>query len=62
MCFSANASFGAGTILVTIGVVTVVMAKRRQDKIFAIIPILFGFQQFIEGFGWITLLNDAYSV
>jgi hypothetical protein len=62
MCFSANASFGAGTVLITIGVVTVFKVKRRQDKFFAMIPLIFGFQQIIEGFGWITLLNDAYSV
>ena len=61
MCFSANASFGAGTVLMTIGVVTVFSTKHPQNKIFALIPVLFGLQQIIEGFGWITLLNAAYS-
>jgi hypothetical protein len=61
MCFSANASFGAGAVLISIGVVTVMKASRPQNRIFALIPVLFGMQQLIEGFGWVTLLNPAYS-
>ena len=59
MCFSATASFVAGTTLTTVGVVTLTKAKGRPELPFAMIPLLFGIQQLIEGVIWLTLSHDA---
>ncbi len=45
MCFSASASFIAGTSLCAIGVATVKRAEARSELPFAMIPLLFGIQQ-----------------
>ncbi len=54
MCFSAPASFIAGGSLSVMGRVTVKQTKHKSEVPFAIIPLLFGIQQFIEGFVWIS--------
>lgn len=54
MCFSATASFSAGTVLLAIGAVTLPMARRPADRPYAAIPLLFALQQFIEGAVWLT--------
>ena len=59
MCFSATASFVAGTTLTAVGVVTLTKAKRRSELPFAMIPLLFGIQQLIEGVIWLTFSHDA---
>jgi hypothetical protein len=51
MCFSASASFIAGGGLVALGGISLVIAKK-EDKILAAIPLLFGIQQISEGFQW----------
>ena len=51
MCFSATASFTVGVVLSVIGVVTIKMTRRKEEIPFAMIPLLFGIQQFIEGEG-----------
>lgn len=55
MCFSAAASFTAGTSLAAIGAASVKTAPRLRDMPFAAIPLLFGVQQFAEGFVWLSL-------
>ena len=55
MCFSATASFTSGIVLGTIGVVTVKNSPQPHHKPFAIIPLIFAFQQFTEGFLWLAL-------
>lgn len=60
MCFSASASFGAGTILGVIGVVTIKKAQP-STKYFAAIPLLFSIQQFAEGFVWLTFMHANYA-
>jgi hypothetical protein len=55
MCFSAPASFAAGTALLTLGVVTVRRTRRMAEWPFALIPALFGVQQLMEGGLWLTL-------
>lgn len=55
MCFSAAASFTAGTSLAAIGAASVKTAPRRRDIPFAAIPFLFGVQQLAEGFVWLSL-------
>jgi hypothetical protein len=59
MCFSASASFVAGTSLLAAGAVTVRKAQRKEELPFAAIPLLFGVQQLIEGVIWLTFRFDA---
>ncbi|HEX6892060.1 MAG TPA: DUF6629 family protein [Chryseolinea sp.] len=61
MCFSAGASFGAGAILGTIGIVTLTKANTPNQVPFAAIPLLFAVQQATEGALWIGLSSDNES-
>lgn len=60
MCFSAEASFGAGALLLGIGIATVSKAETGPHKLLASIPLLFAIQQFDEGLLWLTFSNAAY--
>lgn len=55
MCFSAQASFIGAAALAIIGTTTLKTATNKQDKFWAAIPLLFGFQQFCEGIVWLDL-------
>lgn len=55
MCFSAGASFASGTVLSAIGLAAVKRSNNHSNRLFAGIPLLFAFQQFSEGFLWLTL-------
>lgn len=59
MCFSAPASFIAGTALSVIGVAALRNTRVRSELPFAMIPLLFGIQQFTEGVIWLTFSYDA---
>jgi hypothetical protein len=59
MCFSATASFIAGISLSILGVATVKMAGRKAEIPFAMIPLLFGAQQIVEGMLWLSFQFDA---
>jgi hypothetical protein len=59
MCFSATASFTAGAALLIVGTVTTRRARRRVEVPFALIPLLFGVQQLIEGALWLTFPAKA---
>jgi hypothetical protein len=59
MCFSAPASFVAGTALSAIGVATIRRVERRTELPLAMIPLLFGIQQLVEGVLWLTFGRDA---
>lgn len=67
MCFSATASFAAGTGLVTLGALPLRRAGRRGELPYAAIPLLFGLQQLIEGLIWLSFdgslaqLNSAMT-
>lgn len=61
MCFSATASFTAGTILSTVGVFSIRKAKKNPDIPFASIPLFFGAQQIMEGFLWLALSNPDFA-
>ncbi len=54
MCFSATASFTAGTLLLAVGALTLKLAKRSCEWPFAAIPLLFAMQQLTEGVIWLT--------
>ena len=62
MCFSASASFAAGTTLSAIGVATLRSARTKAERPFAAIPLLFGIQQLTEGVIWLTFGNDALAL
>lgn len=55
MCFSANASFGAGVLLSTVGIISVKKTQHTPSVYFGLIPMIFAFQQFIEGGIWLLL-------
>ncbi len=59
MCFSASASFVAGTTLSAIGVAALGKTKMRSERPLAMIPLLFGIQQLTEGVIWLTFSHDA---
>lgn len=59
MCFSASASFTAGTALSVIGVAALRITHASSERPFAMIPLLFGIQQLTEGVIWLTFRHDA---
>jgi hypothetical protein len=59
MCFSATASFSAGTLLLVIGTLTLKSAHRPRELAFAAIPLLFAIQQLSEGVIWLTFRYEA---
>ncbi len=59
MCFSAPASFIAGTALSVIGVAALRKTRAKSEIPFAMIPFLFGIQQLTEGVIWLTFSYDA---
>ena len=62
MCFSATASFSAGALLLGIGTLTLRSAlavNQLRALPFAAIPLLFAFQQLIEGVIWLTFGDEA---
>lgn len=61
MCFSASASFTAGVVLSTIGVITIKKTQDKSQLIFASIPFIFALQQISEGFLWLALADPKYA-
>ena len=61
MCFSAEVSFGASAVLVAAGSLTMYENKRPDHRMFALIPVLFGIQQFFEGWVWVSLQTGGYE-
>jgi hypothetical protein len=59
MCFSASASFVAGTALSVLGVATLRTIRGRTQIAFAAIPLLFGLQQIVEGVLWLSFRFEA---
>ncbi len=60
MCFSATASFVAGTALSAAGAATLRMASRRAEIPFAMIPLLFGAHQLTEGMVWLSFRSGSH--
>ena len=60
MCFSTEASFIGGAVIIAIGVATVRKVHKPSQLVFACIPLFFGFQQIAEGFVWLSLQNPLY--
>lgn len=61
MCFSTEASFIGGAVIIAIGVATVRKVHKPAQLVFACIPLFFGFQQIAEGFVWLSLQNSGYK-
>lgn len=61
MCFSASASFTVSAVLLVGGIAIMKKVKSPSYYPFASLPILFGIQQFIEGFVWLSLSYEAYA-
>jgi hypothetical protein len=61
MCFSTEASFIGGAVILAIGVATVRKVQKPSQMVFACIPLFFGFQQIAEGFVWLAMQNSAYT-
>jgi hypothetical protein len=59
MCFSATASFIAGISLSAFGIVTLKKTESKKEIPFAMVPLLFGIQQLIEGTIWLSFQYDA---
>jgi hypothetical protein len=62
MCFSAGASFVAGSVLCVAGIVAIKKCKKSPYLLLASIPLFFALQQFTEGFVWLTLTNSNIAV
>lgn len=58
MCFSASASFIAGTTLCAVSVATLKRTEACSEIPLATVPLLFGVQQLTEGVVWLTFSND----
>lgn len=67
MCFSATVSFVSGVALSAIGIATVKMTRKKSEIPFALIPLLFGIQQIVEGMLWLSfkyqspILNETMT-
>ncbi|HEY0667876.1 MAG TPA: DUF6629 family protein, partial [Sphingobacteriaceae bacterium] len=61
MCFSAGASFAAGSILSVVGIAAIHKSVLKEQYSFAAIPLLFAVQQFAEGFLWLSLLHTSFE-
>ena len=55
MCFSAPASFVTAAITGAIGIVTLTRVNEPRELPFAAAPLLFAFQQAVEGLLWLNL-------
>lgn len=62
MCFSATASFTAGTALTAVGVLTVRRSQGRAELPLALVPLLFGIQQVSEGALWLSLRDSDLAM
>src|SRR5438132_14411320 len=60
MCFSPEASFAVGALLIPAGLYCIRSASRKDRRFlgFALLPLLFGVQQLCEGLVWVGLEHD----
>lgn len=63
MCFTATASFGAALVLITAGVYCLKLANEVDGSCWALamLPLMFGLQQALEGGVWLALLAGDSS-
>lgn len=58
MCFSATASFMAAATTAVVGLAAIKRTRDPRERPLAAMPLLFAFQQVIEGSLWLTLPVD----
>jgi len=61
MCFSAPASFTAGIMLSSLGVLAIRKVEQKKDLPLASVPVFFGIHQIIEGFVWLSFQNSSFN-
>jgi len=62
MCFSIKSSFILGSVLITMGIIARIrVQKQLRMHLLATIPILFGIQQYAEGFVWLSLSTEFFA-
>ncbi len=59
MCFSPQADFIAGAVVVGVGVATLRRVRVRRELIVGALPLLFGIHQLVEGFVWLGLRGQV---
>lgn len=64
MCVSAEASFTLSSMLGPIGLYCVAnsIRKARTLTALAMIPLIFGIQQFAEGLVWLAITNPTINI
>jgi hypothetical protein len=62
MCFSATASFTSGAVLVLVGLQALRLTRQRREWPYALIPVLFGLQQLLEGVLWLSFPAHALAL
>jgi len=61
MCFSAEASFSASAVILTIGAISLKKSTTTPQRVLSCIPIIFGSQQFSEGIEWLALTHPGMA-
>jgi hypothetical protein len=61
MCFSPQADFTAGVVVLGIGVETLRRVRLRRELIVGALPLMFGLHQLVEGFVWLGLRGEVSS-
>lgn len=59
MCFSPQADFTAGAVVVGVGIATLRRVRTRRELIVGALPLLFGIHQLVEGFVWLGLRGEV---
>jgi hypothetical protein len=64
MCFSAPASFTSGSMLIAIDTYCLYHSRTKDKKylLFALIPLFFGIQQYLEGFIWLGVSGGQQAL
>lgn len=58
MCFSASASFTAGIALLLCSIAALKQVTNKKFYMIALIPLIFGVQQLVEGFVWLSFSQE----
>lgn len=59
MCFSATASFSLAATTATVGFLTLRHVRRPKEFLLAAVPLLFAFQQAVEGALWLQFSGEG---
>jgi hypothetical protein len=61
MCFSAGASFSVAAATAVVGIAALRHVEHPREILLAIVPLLFAFQQSVEGLLWLQLSAETGS-